>query len=1234
MSWKLLKKPVLLFLCIGFAVAATLNFFIFEKDNLEAWQEYYAGKVRNNLNAEIARSDEELAQIAARYKQVVLDTTKNIENFTTFPFYLFRNGQLIYWSDYSFVPEYQHLVRKPENTLLNTAQRQFIVNKLPINDREDKIEVFSLINLYQKNPDNSINYSPKIFSLAPESLSDIPSTASYLNIKDARSRFMFALVLPQIMKPGIPHISGNTILLALISLLLLGVYLTCHISELHIRHQYGKSFLLLAAYLIFIRLAMLAKGILYTVYESNLFNPKYLTLSAWVPSLGNALLNTVVGLVLSGYLVMYFYRSEIYYKIIKAPVVLQHVFSVLLAAIAVLVNFLFYRNLCGIYEESSFTLGLTLTATFSSFKIGALALYIASAIVFFFINHLLCSVFLRLNRELLFGVLKWLLGVLVGLFIIAFIDKFNGVYLVGSIYFLLLYTARLPRYFYNFKYKTNIYFFIGAFVSASIAIFVVFDCEQKKDLYVKKKFALRYLTENKVLGEYLLTEVINNIGHDTSIARQINTNSPAFNILKIIKSKYWNEYLNKYEADLLVFDINGKALGHAAGGPNYKFYQDKFGKNEYKTINPSVYFIGKPGSNEIQHYVAFINSNEKGRPLGNFVLELSPKDDFGQNEYPDWMMDERFASIAVTKNYSYAIFDPKNKLIFNSGDFNYSLRLPDSLLNNQALFDTGVVFEKHKHVGKYGQSGYKVVISSSYQVWHHLLANFSFLFLLLVLFIVLVVFLYVLICSSKKRNAGFSTKMQIYINVVFMLPLTILVITTVIILKSNSESNQEKAYLNNTLNMASIVRMRLKNLILEDSNRGFLKQEVSELAHDTKLDINFYNPDGRLSFTTLPLIYEEGFISDYINPVAYRSIIKDRENGIVLRERLSNQNYKAAYTPIKDQNGKILGILGISFFDADSELNQQVQDIVGSIMIIATLLLMGLVIISYFASGILMKPLKAVVEKLKNSNTGKTIKRLEWEADDEIGILVSEYNKMIRKLEDNKSALTLSQKQTAWREMARQVAHEIKNPLTPMKLSLQQLQRTLAVDNPKAIERIDRVLNSLSDQIDNISEIANSFSEFAKMPVPRSEVFDLITLIQKVADLYTEDDKIALNAYIKEKEAIVLGDRQFMSRMITNLIINGIQSVPAGKWPVINLRLYKSDDDKVIIEIQDNGSGIPEKYHDKVFRPNFTTKIGGSGFGLAMARRGVEHAGGSIWFETETDRGTTFFIQLPLARHR
>jgi nitrogen fixation/metabolism regulation signal transduction histidine kinase len=273
-----------------------------------------------------------------------------------------------------------------------------------------------------------------------------------------------------------------------------------------------------------------------------------------------------------------------------------------------------------------------------------------------------------------------------------------------------------------------------------------------------------------------------------------------------------------------------------------------------------------------------------------------------------------------------------------------------------------------------------------------------------------------------------------------------------------------------------------------------------------------------------------------------------------------------------------------------------------------------------------------MTHKFRRINLHQLNEPVDWKSDDEIGMLVKSYNEMLTKLSESKEELAKNEKQTAWREMAKQVAHEIKNPLTPMKLTIQQLQRTMLRDLPPNMpqsERIRRTFESLIDQIDNISDIATSFSDFAKMPLPKNELFEISSVLNKAADLYADDLKITLRRDIQARRVNVIGDRQLIGRIITNLIINGIQSVPEGRRPDISLRL-RTDDANVYIEVQDNGNGIPESIRPKVFLPNFSTKQGGSGLGLAIAKRGVEHAGGNIWFETEEGIGTTFFLSLPI----
>lgn len=201
-----------------------------------------------------------------------------------------------------------------------------------------------------------------------------------------------------------------------------------------------------------------------------------------------------------------------------------------------------------------------------------------------------------------------------------------------------------------------------------------------------------------------------------------------------------------------------------------------------------------------------------------------------------------------------------------------------------------------------------------------------------------------------------------------------------------------------------------------------------------------------------------------------------------------------------------------------------------------------------------------------------------------------------------------------------------------MKLSIQQLQRTLPRIEEQSRSRIERALNSLTEQIDTISEIANSFSEFAKMPVPRSEVFDMTEVVQKTTYLYTQNNKVAIEISSESSPINIRSDRQLINRVVTNIILNGIQSVPPTRQPKLDIKMYRNDEEKyAVIEIKDNGSGIPEDIRKKIFIPNFSTKVGGSGLGLAMAKRGIEHGGGNIWFETEEDEGTTFYVDIPLA---
>lgn len=285
------------------------------------------------------------------------------------------------------------------------------------------------------------------------------------------------------------------------------------------------------------------------------------------------------------------------------------------------------------------------------------------------------------------------------------------------------------------------------------------------------------------------------------------------------------------------------------------------------------------------------------------------------------------------------------------------------------------------------------------------------------------------------------------------------------------------------------------------------------------------------------------------------------------------------------------------------------------------------ILLSFLASRVITYPFTYLTQKIKSLTLTKENEPLNWQADDEIGLLVREYNTMLLNLEKSKKALAMSEKESAWREMAQQVAHEIKNPLTPMKLKLQHLKRVLT-EAPSDVAAYQKPIDNLLGQVETLSDIATSFSSFAKMPVPLSERVNLVQVLNRAIGLFNEE-QAEIRKNIPRAAVWVMADEKLLGRIFNNLILNAIQARKDEVDPEIDIELVEKSN-KVQVRCSDNGKGISEDIREKVFIPKFSTKEEGSGIGLAIAKRGVEHAGGSIWFESEENRGTTFFIEFPL----
>jgi nitrogen fixation/metabolism regulation signal transduction histidine kinase len=322
--------------------------------------------------------------------------------------------------------------------------------------------------------------------------------------------------------------------------------------------------------------------------------------------------------------------------------------------------------------------------------------------------------------------------------------------------------------------------------------------------------------------------------------------------------------------------------------------------------------------------------------------------------------------------------------------------------------------------------------------------------------------------------------------------------------------------------------------------------------------------------------------------------------------------------------------LNIPYFTSQEDLNQEISNFLVTIINLNAFIFLIAGVIALFITNRITRSFSLISEKMRDVNLGKMNEAIVWNRDDEIGELVKEYNKMVTKLEESAAALAKSEREGAWREMARQVAHEIKNPLTPMKLSIQYLQKAIVNNQPNVKELSANVASTLVEQIDHLSKIAADFSQFANIGNVTIEEVDLHDVLRSLKDLYRPNHEVEINWRPVDSRIVLKADKTQMNRLFTNLFANAIEACNGNGLCSIEVNELRYNG-KIIVSIRDNGEGIPEEMQAKIFIPNFTTKSSGTGLGLAMCKGIVEQAKGRIWFETKVGEGTVFYVELPLA---
>lgn len=565
-------------------------------------------------------------------------------------------------------------------------------------------------------------------------------------------------------------------------------------------------------------------------------------------------------------------------------------------------------------------------------------------------------------------------------------------------------------------------------------------------------------------------------------------------------------------------------------------------------------------------------------------------------------------------NYSFCCYRD-TILQYKYGFYNY----PNELNNFRYRKEEYVKTHVFKHLTKKIDNK-TIVVTIEKPRFIDIIAPFSYVFIILSLMYYLYVKFERKVSVNHIRDS-FHGKMQLTIIMTLGFSFLVAGFTSFIFIKNSLNKKTREFNYEKNKTIVKNIESDLNNFDIED--REYLKKYKEN--HFT--DINIYDLDGYLINTTQPKLFD-GYKSKIINRRAFE-IIKNRNRFFYISdENIDGTSYQSSYYPLKDKNGNTQAIINIPYFDNKATSRSSVSNFIITYINII-LVLMGIsAMVVILVTRKTIKPLEIIQDKMQKINLGEKNEIIEWKSKDEIGELINSYNKLIKELEISANKLMRSERETAWREMARQVAHEIKNPLTPMKLNIQFLQMAWDEKNPDIDKKLRDTTKSILEQIEILSNIASAFSDYAKLPKKNIEEFNLKELILNIINLYNNNENIKIELIEESvQDYNINSDKNNLNIVFGNILKNAIQAIGKNEDGLIRINI-KDLTDRFLIKISDNGCGIGEEEKKKIFMPNFTTKSSGMGVGLSIVYDILETLGGNINFESETGKGTTFIIEI------
>ena len=626
-------------------------------------------------------------------------------------------------------------------------------------------------------------------------------------------------------------------------------------------------------------------------------------------------------------------------------------------------------------------------------------------------------------------------------------------------------------------------------------------------------------------------------------------------------------------------------------------------------------------------YTEAVYEKIKYSPIDSFyiVLQIIAKEN-ANNTISDELFTKFNNNNAALYNCNYAIY------------YNNVLVAKSNITDAPVVWNTAnAVVNSNRKLLQATAKNYTILYEQLHWSWLAFLTSFSYIF---IFSLILSGFFHIGISGFKNISfKNIALPQKIFAIIASIVVISFIVISGFIITKFNNDQiyNNGKQLTNAAQILINEIKVSITIQKTDDvitmydlSVNENLKKLMISISSLQSSDINVYSKAGRLEVSTQPYLFNSHFLSNYLNFDAWEALNKNNKEQYLTFETLGDLTFQSIYMPIKDGNNNVFAYLNIPHYVSNKNFDLELNNFMATVINIIAFVLIIALLVGYYFSTIISKPLGNIAQRMSSTKVGEYNQPLVYNGTDEIGQLVTQYNIMQAELYANIQKLAKDEREQAWRQMAKQVAHEIKNPLTPMKLKIQLLERNINLNRGDVLTMVKDTNKLLIDQINHLAKIASDFSEFAQIESNNKLPFSVSEILNPIINLYEGDAKLTLHYVNNAIQDTINADQTQLNRLFINLIKNAIEACIDKQNTVISITQNIAANN-IEITIADNGPGIAEEILPKIFSPSFTTKSSGTGLGLAMCKTIMEQHGGQINFTTST-HGTTFTLVFPILK--